>query len=418
MKTADPELMRAINRFTVLDIIRRCGQISRVEIGTQTELSPTTISAITGSLLDDGLIVSRHEGDLRSNASRGRPRVMLALNPEAARVVGVKIAASRISVSVTDFQGDVLAQLSLPVGVHRLPAEIVVDLVEDGVRRCVLDARLSLAEINTIALSLAGIIEHANGKVRASPILRDGDASLSDALQQRLGITTIVESDANAVAMGQRWFGSARNIDDFVLVSIEDTLGLAVMHNGQLFRGARGLSLTLGDMIMGVGPQHARRLSEIAGERAILAGSAGDRHMDEAIRLGQGMALAAEHAAAGDAGLVRNAAEAGAALGTAIANLVGLFAPPKVILMGSTLALGEHLLGPLRSAFAAAVPEALSTIADIVIDVADDHIWARGAAAVALSELYGSPWSTTGPARPAPFGTSSTNAVHRKLDHD
>lgn len=59
VKTADPELMRAINRFHVMDAIRRCGPISRVEISEQTELSPTTVSAITAALLDDGLIVPR-----------------------------------------------------------------------------------------------------------------------------------------------------------------------------------------------------------------------------------------------------------------------------------------------------------------------------------------------------------------------
>jgi len=93
MKTADPELMRAINRLNVLDTIRRHGPISRIQISERTELSTTTVSAITASLLDDGLILPRHEGDIRNEAVRGRPRVMLELNPDAARVVGAKIAA-------------------------------------------------------------------------------------------------------------------------------------------------------------------------------------------------------------------------------------------------------------------------------------------------------------------------------------
>ena len=59
MKTADPELMRAINRFHVMDAIRRFGPISRVEIADQTDLSATTVSAITARLLDDALIVPR-----------------------------------------------------------------------------------------------------------------------------------------------------------------------------------------------------------------------------------------------------------------------------------------------------------------------------------------------------------------------
>ncbi len=91
MKTADPELMRAINRFHVMDAIRRSGPVSRVEISQVTELSPTTVSAITASLLDDRLIIPLQMGTLR-DAARGRPRVMLRLNPDAARVVGVRLA--------------------------------------------------------------------------------------------------------------------------------------------------------------------------------------------------------------------------------------------------------------------------------------------------------------------------------------
>ena len=75
MKTADPELMRAINRFHVMDAIRRFGPLSRVEISEHTELSQTTVSAITAALLDDSLITSEHTGAVR-DAARGRPRVM------------------------------------------------------------------------------------------------------------------------------------------------------------------------------------------------------------------------------------------------------------------------------------------------------------------------------------------------------
>ena len=401
MKTADPELMRAINRFHVLDTVRRHGAIARVEIGELTDLSATTVSAITAALLEDGLITVRHEGDIRSQTLRGRPRVMLALNPVAAWVVGAKIAANRIVFVATNFQGDVLASLTLPVRVDRLPTEVIADLVEDGVRRCVRDASLGLNQIKTIALSLPGIIEHGSGKVLSSGVLRDADVSLREAITSRLGIDTIVESDANAITMAEHWFGQARDLDDFVLVAIEETLGLGVMHGGQLFRGARGLSLTLGDMIMGAGSDNAVKLADLASERAILNGSHADPQIAEAIRLGQGMAQVKGLVEAGETTLREAAARAGAALGIAIANLVALFAPPRVILVGSTLALGEHLLVPLREAFANAIPVPLATLAEIVIDEAGDELWARGAAAVALGELYGSPWGTTGPARRA-----------------
>ena len=72
---------------------------------------------------------------------------------------------------------------------------------------------------------------------------------------------------------------------------------------------------------------------------------------------------------------------------------------PRVILVGSALALGDYILEPLRQTFSRALPQSLSNVAEIVVDNVADELWARGAAAVALGELYGSPWGTTGPAR-------------------
>jgi predicted NBD/HSP70 family sugar kinase len=410
MKTADPEFMRAINRFHVMDAIRRFGPIARVEICERTELSPTTVSAITAALLEDKLIVPRSMGGVR-DAARGRPRVLLELNPNAARVVGVKITPHHIVHVVTDFQGDVLAQLSQPVRVDRQPAEVIADLVEDGVRRCVADAGLALKQVESLCVALPGVVEYATGLVRRSPILRDSDVPFGKALLERLGLSTLIESDANAITIGEHWFRHCRDLNDFIVVTVEHSLGLGVMHGGELFRGAKGISFNLGDLVMassGNGDATMSRLAEQAAEPAILAPLSGKPEFREALRLGRAMRLAAERIAAGDNAMTNAALRAGEGLGLAIANLITLFAPPRVVIVGSSLVLGDPLISALRSALTGALPRWLADVSEITVDDADDTAWARGAAAAALKELYGAPWSTTGPVRPR-----QTNAFER-----
>ncbi|NLS06924.1 ROK family transcriptional regulator [Rhizobium sp. P32RR-XVIII] len=398
MKTADPELMRAINRFNVLDTIRRAGSIARVEISERTQLSTTTVSAITASLLDDGLILARTEGDLREAAARGRPRVMLELNPDAARVVGAKIAANRMVFVVADFRGEVLSKLTLALRVDRQPISVIADLIEDGVRRCVVDANLSLEEIDSVCLGLPGVIEHRTGHVRTSPIFRESGVNFAAEMTERLGIATIVESDAHAITLAHHWFGKAKDLDDMVLVSLEQTLGLGVLHAGQLFRGAGGLSHNLGDLVLGIGPQGTIRLASQAGESAILGDQPTGGRFAEAIRLGRGMAHAKTLIAAEDNTLISAAIRAGEACGMALANIVTLFAPPRVILVGSSLALGQPFLDSLRQAYSVAIPPSIKGVTELVFDQSTDETWAQGAAVVALRELYESPWGTTGPA--------------------
>ena len=82
-----------------------------------------------------------------------------------------------------------------------------------------------------------------------------------------------------------------------------------------------------------------------------------------------------------------------------IANLITLFAPPKVIISGRAMATSEHFIGPLRATVAALLPPSLADVAEIVVREWSDGIWVRGAAAMTLRDLYGAPWGTTGPAR-------------------
>lgn len=406
MKTADPELMRAINRFLVMDAIRRSGSISRVEISEQTELSPTTVSAITAALLEDGLIVPRQVAPAPDQV-RGRPRIMLELNPEAALVCGAKLAPSKITIAVTNFQADVLSTVSIPIRVDRQPASVILDIVEDGVRSCIEAAGLQVEDINSLCVGVPGIVERASGICRYSPLFSERDLKLGFDLQARLNVPTSVDSDVNLITLAEQWFGHGRDLSDFLVVSIEHTIGLGIVHSGELFRGANGLSPDLGDLIVSpsgtVGDgSRPGRLSAIASSTAILSAAAdivrgtlqekllrGTRGMDHAVSLAQ----------AGDERISKVFEEAGSALGIAIANLITLFAPPKVILAGSALEAGDLLLKPLRRAVEAATPETMAGVTEIVVHESSDDTWARGAAALSLRDLYGAPWGTTGPAK-------------------
>lgn len=391
MKTADPELMRAINRFHVMDAIRRFGPVSRVEISERTDLSPTTVSAITAALIDDGLIETLALGALR-DASRGRPRVMLRLNPQAARVVGVKLAPDQITVAVTDFCADVLAKLSLPIRIQRQTPAVIADLVEDGVRRCVADAELEMTQVAGVCVGLPGVVANATGVCRQSPIFAERDVGFGALLTERLGVAVSVDSDVNLVALAEHWFGQGRELNDFLVVSVERSLGLGILHGGELFRGANGLSPDLNDFLVRAGA----RLGDLASEDSVLAevGAQGETPYARAL------ARAVSRAEAGEAPYKQAVAAAGEALGFAIANLITLFAPPRVLICGRELAASEGLMEPLRRTVAALLPPSLADVADIVVREWSDDIWVRGAAAMSLRELYGASWGTTGPARP------------------
>jgi predicted NBD/HSP70 family sugar kinase len=400
MKTADPELMRAINRFHVMDAIRREGPIARVEICDITQLSPTTVSAITAALLEDGLVIPRALGGLRdapSDLGRGRPRVLLELNPQAAFVVGVKLTPDHITVATTDFCANPQATLTLPIRISRQPVSVIADLVEDGVQRCVADAGVAIERVAGLCVGLPGRIERTTGICQSSPIFGEVHVPFAAALQQRLGVPTVIESDVNLVTMAESWFGEARGIADFLVVSVEHALGLGVMYRGELFRGADGLAPDLGGMLVG-----GLRLGAIASEAAILSQAQavlnGAEH-GAVFRTGRGMAAVVAAAQAEHPAIIAILEAAGEALGLAIANLIAVFAPRMVVLAGEAIGAGGVLLDALRAAVTRLLPQGYAPIPELAVHRWSEDSWARGAAALTLRDLYGAPWNTTGPAR-------------------
>ncbi len=237
--------MRAINRFHVIDLIRRDGPIARVEIAERTELSRATVSAITGDLLESGLIgivtVAASEG-----GARGRPRVLLEMRGGACHVVGVKLATHRIGVTVTDARGEPLGAAAMPVRLARQPPGVIADLVEDGVRQCVADAGLRLSDIGGVGIGLPGVIDAAAGVSHWSPVLGARPVPFAAEIAARLGVPVLIESDADMVALAEHWFGPGRGPSTLMVVTIEDGIGMGLVLDGRIHRGARGIGPEFG----------------------------------------------------------------------------------------------------------------------------------------------------------------------------
>jgi predicted NBD/HSP70 family sugar kinase len=84
-------------------------------------------------------------------------------------------------------------------------------------------------------------------------------------------------------------------------------------------------------------------------------------------------------------------ARAGAVLGRAVANLVNIFDPQRVIISGEGARYGKWLFEPLCAAVDEHAMPALRPDVNISIEPWGDDAWARGAASLVLRELFESP---------------------------
>lgn len=399
MKTADPELMRAINRYHVIDVIRRDGPIARVEIAERTELSRATVSAITGDLIEAGLI-GVVTVDTAESGARGRPRVLLELRGEACYVVGVKLAAHRIGVTVTDAKGEPVGSTTMPVRLARQSPSVIADLVEDGVRQCVADAGLRLADIQGVGIGLPGVIDATAGISYWSPVLGPAPVPFAADIAGRLATRVLIENDANLVALAEHWFGFGRGLPNFMVITVEDGIGMGLILDGRIHRGAHGIGPEFGHVKAdpfglpcrcgGRGCLDAYASDWGILQQALACGAA--EPADDAMPVQ--LAELTRRAQTGDARLADLFRRAGELLGLAIANAVNMLNPPRLVVSGDGLRAGDMLQVPLMAALEANVMPTLRKATEIVFRPWGDEMWARGAAAIVLRQIYKSPWTT------------------------
>ena len=395
MKAANQDLTRAINQFTILNLIRAAGRISRVEIAERSGQSRASVTNITAEMIEQGLILEEKCG---CKPTRGRRRIMLSLNPNAAYVVGVKISEFQVSFAVVDFVGEVRSSLIMPIRVSERPEAIIADVIEDGVRHCVEEARLRMSDISGVGLAVSGFVDSSSGTCLWTP-LKKGKSHIRSLVGKRLNMDVYIENDANSVTVAAQWFGRGKGVDNLIVVTIEHGVGMGIVIDGKLYRGATGIGAEFGHMVIvpdgepcrcgkkGCIEAYACDGSILRMAKDVLSRRRGPKPDLDTLTIEDVTRMARE----GDAGLKKLFRRGGEILGQGVAGLIQIFNPEKVIVMGEGVRAGDILFDPMRKAIKRFLNKELEKGTEIIVQDWHDDDWARGAAGVVLSELYKSP---------------------------
>jgi glucokinase len=129
-----------------------------------------------------------------------------------------------------------------------------VQLGRDHVIREMCDAIQSLSTKHKSAGDLAGIgigvpgfIDMDTGTIMQSPNLPGwARFPVREEIERRLGTKVILENDANAAAMGEKWLGAGRNTDHMIMYTLGTGVGGGIVMNGRLWHGINGMAGELG----------------------------------------------------------------------------------------------------------------------------------------------------------------------------
>jgi predicted NBD/HSP70 family sugar kinase len=344
-----PSLLRALNERTLLEYLRSHKPTTRAQLARATRLSKPTVSQALTGLEDAGLV--RAVGQSKSSRG-GRIAILYEPNPDAGYVVGVDVGRGWVRAAIANLAGDIIARIDKPNDAQS--ASALVALLSHLARNVVAEAGVSWSQVVHAVIGTPGVFDEPSKRVLFSSNLPEwGRHGLVTELQAAFGLSLSVENDANLSALGERSFGWGSTASTFVYITIGTGVGMGIVINGALYRGARGAAGEIGFLPFG--------LDEVLEESAKISdtwlgmfeeATSAEAIVRQAQKLGLPASLSARQifdaAQQGDRKALAVVEQEGYHLASAIAVITAVLDPELIVLGGGIGQRGELLLPPLE----------------------------------------------------------------------
>lgn len=388
---------RERKNLAILEVIRKHGPISRTDISKHTELNIVTVSNYVDNFIEKGLAIEKGF-DISSG---GRRPALVELNGKAGYVVAVGLTMMHLVGIVVDLETRVI--LEMKKDRPAITGEIIIDELVRLTSELIKTSKLTIDKIFGIGIGLPGIIDETGRTIRWPGKLGSQDVSVSvsvrDIFEKEFGLVTIVENDATAAVLGEKWFGLEPEIKN--MLYMYSGVGCGIILNGQIYRGSTATagelgifnpkegnpeiwereSLGLGRWEMDLGLiRKAMLYAEDSGSKLLeLTGQNLEKITPKTV---------IEAARAGDELAIRLISEAGKSLGKKIAFLVNLLNPEVIVIGGGIEQFGTLLIDQVRKTVREWSVEEATTGLRIIPAQLGENAVPFGAASLVIQQIF------------------------------
>lgn len=273
--------------------------------------------------------------------------------------IGVDIGGTNTDIGLVNGEGKCIAGSRISTSQYGDPGPYVDHLAE---------AILELMQINGIKeITGVGIgVPNGNyytGRIDNAVNLNfKGEVNLRDMIREKINVPVVVTNDANAAAFGELVYGGAKEMKDFIMITLGTGVGSGIVVNGKLVYGHDGYAGELGHVIIYPGGRSCNCGRKGCLEQYTSSGGIKKTFIElMKKKYGENFVPEDENSISSKyiAALALNGDEiarktfriTGEILGVALANAVAYTSPEAIFLMGGPVKAGDLLLKPIQKSF-------------------------------------------------------------------
>ena len=330
--------IKQVNAGRVYKLIDLKGPISRIDLSKESQLAPASITKITRELIEAHLI---HETTVQEAISRGRPAVGLQVNHVGWQFLSMRLGRGYLTIALHELGGDVL--IDTKIDIHEREQEDVLARLLHEIDEFFQTYSSQLDRVTSIAITLPGLVNSEQGVVLQMPHYNVKNLALGPEIYKATGLPVFIANDTRAWALAEKLFGHSKENDNSILISIHHGLGAGIILDGRVLQGRHGNIGELGHIQ--IDPNGRRcHCGNIGCLETVASSEAIRKEVVRRISDGEYSCLAEQEemsiesicdaAAKGDPLSVDVIEKLGHYLGSAIAIVINLFNPEKVLIGG------------------------------------------------------------------------------------
>lgn len=289
--------------------------------------------------------------------------------------LGVDIGGTKTAVVAGDESAKVIARVSFPTDHAGGPEKVIAD-VKEGMKKVCGECGVGPGGVEAVGISCGGPLDSRRGVVLGPPNLPGWDeVPVVAELSGFTGRPAYLENDANAGAVAEWRYGAGRGTRNMIFVTAGTGFGAGIIVDGRLYSGTNDMAGEIGHVrLEKYGPYGYGKVgsvdalcggagvAQVAAEMMDAAEREGRQSMLFCLRRAPSARDVAEAAARGDALAKEILERVGEYWGRALAILVDVLNPQRIVIGSLAVRTGELIMGPARRMLGA---EALSRSAEV-----------------------------------------------------
>ena len=275
--------------------------------------------------------------------------------------LGIDIGGTNTVFGCIDKDGECLLTGSIPTQKHIDINDYLNELFEN-VKKEIVNSKEEL-EVIGIGIGAPNASFYTGTIENAANLRWKGSVPLVDLVKKRMDVPVFITNDANAAAMGEKVFGAAKDMNNFMVITLGTGLGSGIVVNGDVLYGHDGFAGEVGHMIVrksgrecGCGRKGCLEtyVSATGVKRTVyklLARHIGDSELRDVPFSQLTAKMVAEAANRGDMVAKETFTYTAKMLGEVLANVVAVTSPQAIFLFGGLTKAGDILFKPVEETF-------------------------------------------------------------------